>query len=207
MPKLEDSLFCKPIGSAKKEDLFYSTFLTTSNSTLSFRSLDLDIDLYMIYDWVNKSYSRKFWQLNGSRQLVKNTYETILKNPNAHSFIGLINNKPICQIDIYRLSADELSQHVQASLNDCGIHLLMLPPKQLQKNWSFFALKAFQDFYFSFSESNYLYCEPDVENDMANQLALKAGFEFIKAVTLSYKVANLYCISRSQFTLPEDFQK
>ncbi len=207
MPKHEDSLFCKPIGSAKKEDLIYSVSLTSSNSTLSFRSLDLDIDLDMIYDWVNKSYSRKFWQLNGSKQLVKSTYDSVLKNSQAHSYIGLIDKRPFCQIDIYRLSIDELRQHISTPLNDCGIHLLMLPPKQLQKNWSIFALKAFQDFYFSFPEPDCLYCEPDIENDMANQLALKAGFEFIKPITLSYKTANLYSISRSKFSLPEGLQK
>jgi len=72
----------------------------------------------------------------------------------------------------------------------------MLPPKLSAKGLALEALRAFVEFYFSFSLSKKLYGEPDKENLLANLLARKVGFQFIKEVTLSYKTANLYLISK-----------
>jgi hypothetical protein len=187
-------LFCKPIS--ESAHILYQQFIPALNTTLSFRSLDLVTDSAMIHDWVNQSYARRFWQLNGSKDLIRSTYEAILLNPRAHSFIGLLNNQPICQIDAYAIIGDELETHVSASEYDGGIHLLMLPPKQLQKGWSYYALKTFQQFYFSFQQPQQLFAEPDQENVYANKLALDAGFHFLRTIQLSNKTANLYSISR-----------
>jgi hypothetical protein len=180
------------------EELYYF-YEKELNSGVSFRSLDLAKDLDMIHDWVNQSYSRKFWQLNGSKDLVYDTYKMVLENPRAHSFIGLVNKKPVCQIDVYGVAGEELGLHTVAGDYDCGLHLLMLPTRELQKGWSYYALKNFQQFYFTFSQHEILYDEPDQENVHANKLAMDSGFRFIKTIALSNKTANLYSISREQF--------
>jgi acetyl CoA:N6-hydroxylysine acetyl transferase len=194
-------LFCKPTQNLNPSERLYSRYFSTIQAAVSFRSLDLETDLEMIYRWANQAYAKKYWQLNVPMKKMKDIYESILANPNAHSFIGLINEKPFCQIDLYRLSIDELNAHVDSEINDCGFHLLMLPPRDLRKGWSVEALRAFQDYYFSFSSAEQLFAEPDCENILANQLALKAGFDFIRSTVLSEKTANIYSISREKFRL------
>jgi acetyl CoA:N6-hydroxylysine acetyl transferase len=163
---------------------------------LSIRSLDLSTDLDTLYEWVNQEYARAFWQMQGSKNALKATYEAVLENPAAHSFMVLLDNSQVGQVDLYQVLADELSEHIEPALeNDCGLHILMLPPRQSKKFLAEEVLRAFTEFYFSHSSAGHLYAEPDILNATANNLALKAGFKFIKKIQLSSKSANLYCIS------------
>jgi RimJ/RimL family protein N-acetyltransferase len=183
-------LHCKPVLT---NEILYSK--QVPQGLLTLRSLNLSTDLDVVYGWVNQSYSRRFWQMNGSRELLQNTYSMILRNPHAHSFMALLDDSPVGQIDIYQVLSDELASHIDAMCNDCGIHLLMLPPNQSKKGLSLELLRAFITYYFSFPQSGSLYAEPDVENESANLLATRAGFKQLKEVTLSSKTANLYHLS------------
>ncbi len=185
------ALFCKPVSG---DSILYDS--DTSTGRLAFRSLDLNIDLDTIYQWVNQEYARVFWQMNGSKEVLKNTYCELLSNPHAHSFMALLNDQPVGQIDLYLVKADELNNHVEAKGNDCGLHILMLPPRESKKNLAKEVLSEFIQFFFSHAGAGDLYAEPDAENAMANLLAKNVGFVFLKTIELSSKSANLYCISR-----------
>jgi hypothetical protein len=188
-------LFCKP--SPEKKILFRQT---SSKGEISFRSLNAETDLDTIHDWVNRNYSIRFWQLNQSRPELKRSLVSVLINPHAHSFIALKDGKPIAQIDAYQIRADEIAAHLpEAGPHDCGIHVLMQPPRQSEKLLSLHTLRSFLAYYFSFEQAGNLFGEPDAANGLANMLARKAGFCFIKQIHLSYKVANLYSISPGQY--------
>jgi RimJ/RimL family protein N-acetyltransferase len=192
-------LFCKPIEIPYENEILYQVDVPGLPGTISFRSLRLSTDLDMIHGWVNQVYARRFWQLNGTKTLVENTYADLLKNPWAHSFIGLFNDQPVCQVDLYLVAGDELRSQLDAGPDDCGLHFLMSPPSQLPKGLTVHTLQAFLGFYFSFQLAQRIYAEPDKENDLANLLARKAGFRYIKTIDMSYKTANLYCLTHDQF--------
>ncbi len=183
----------------KEDELLFLITDKELNGTIAFRSLSLSNDLDLLHDWVNQPYTRRYWQLNENKESLTSTYRTVLDNPLAHSFIGLFNNNIVCQIDCYNVAADELKDHVEVSSGNCGLHILMLPPRQSQKGLTESMLKAFVKFYFSFSAANCLYGEPDCRNSGANIAAKRAGFEFVKTIILSYKTANLYSITKQQF--------
>ncbi len=67
--------------------------------------------------------------------LFYDTYQNILNNPHAHSYIGCCNTLPVCQVDLYCIVADELKKYINYNIDDCGIHLLMLPPEKRSKDW------------------------------------------------------------------------
>jgi RimJ/RimL family protein N-acetyltransferase len=205
--KSEPRLFCKPQVYDGQNQVLFTKNISKAGSTISFRSLNLSQDLDMIHDWVNQAYSKRFWQLNGSLALVEMTYRAILQNAGTHSFIGLLDGRPMCQIDAYLLAVDELKKEVlDWRPNDCGFHLLMIPPQKSEKGLSRIILRTFFEFYFSFKESDRLFGEPDRENTLANRLAISTGMEFLYKVQLSYKEANLYAITKQQFheTIPND---
>lgn len=193
------TIFCKPVKTTHTGELLYLGHDECRQSNISFRTLELDTDIEMLYDWVNQPYSKRFWQLNGSKTLLYNTCKSVLDNPNAHSFIGCCNEQPVCQVDLYNVAADELKDHTILEPDDCGLHLLMIPPKQSSKGLSLLMLKHFIRFYFSFPQASRLFAEPDKENTVANLLAKRVGFQFLKSIHLSYKSANLYCITKHQF--------
>jgi acetyl CoA:N6-hydroxylysine acetyl transferase len=184
-------LFIKP--------LHYPGPILFARGELAFRSFNLDTDLDLIYQWVNMDYTLKYWQLDGSRERVLDTYYNIQRNSNGHSFIGLLNGKPICQFDVYRVLADEIRQFVTADEDDCGFHLLMGPRDKMIPGLSLQIVNTFLDYYFSFPQARKMYAEPDISNLRSNYLLQRAGFEFIEAITMSYKTANLFCLTREQF--------
>jgi RimJ/RimL family protein N-acetyltransferase len=169
--------------------------------SVSFRSLHLKADLPILHRWVNASYAKKFWQLEGDEAFLHKTYAEILEHPHTHAFISLGNDQPFCLIEVYALHTEQelLQQIPTANPNDCGVHLLMCPPRELKKGWSAAALLAFQQYYFSFPNFTALYAEPDHQNVLANRLAIQTGFRFIKTINLSYKTANLYHLTRKDF--------
>jgi acetyl CoA:N6-hydroxylysine acetyl transferase len=204
MPATETpaSLFCKPLFVSPENEILYQSIFTDPDLSVSFRSLSLSSDLDMIYDWVNRDYSKEFWQLHGTKQLVRNTYSDIIKSLHSHSFIGLLNDDPICQVDIYQVLHDELALHADPEPNDCGMHFIMAPPEQRKKGTSLLLFKSFLSFYFSFPCAQRMFGEPDQGNVRANKLVIDAGFQFLKTIQLSYKTANLYSLSRTKFMTP-----
>ncbi|HSZ86200.1 MAG TPA: GNAT family N-acetyltransferase [Puia sp.] len=192
-------LFFKPVKVNYENEILYERFISAINATVVFRSLQLSTDIELIHDWVNQPYTKRFWQMSVDIKSLQKTYGSILENCHAHSFIGLLNEKITCLIDVYQVNIDELKQHVLASNDDCGLHMLMGPPRQMLKNSSHHMLSEFLSFYFSFPMAGSMYAEPDQENILANRLAKSVGFQFVKTIQLSYKTANLYSITKNQF--------
>jgi len=192
-------LFCKPIPGMQENETLFLLPDKDLNGTISFRTLSLTNDIDTIHNWVNQPYTRRYWQMNGDKQTLYKTYATLLVNPSAHSFIGLFDGSMVCQIDCYHVSVDELKDHVDGSAGNCGLHILMLPPRQSQKGLTEAMLNAFIKFFFSFGAAQILFGEPDHRNSAANLAAKRTGFEFLKTIKLSYKTANLYAITKQQF--------
>jgi hypothetical protein len=168
--------------------------------TVSFRSFDLERDEGMIHDWVNRDYALRYWQLDGDRTRVHDTYYAIQRSGEGHSFIGLLNGVPICQFDVYRVLADEIHMFIPAPvLQDCGFHLLMAPNKKPIPGLSVSVTRAMLTYYFSFPEARRMYAEPDVTNPRSNRILQQVGFQFIESIQMSYKTANLYVLTRERF--------
>ena len=196
LPSLQP-LFLKPLH--YPGDIIFSSYVPSLHKHISFRSMALETDTDMIFDWVNRDYALKYWQLNGSRQRVFDTYYNIQRNSNGHSYIGLLDKKPICQFDVYRVMADEIIQYITADGNDCGFHLLMAPNDSPVQDLSLLVTRTFLQYYFSFQEARRMFAEPDIENQRSNRILQRAGFGFLQGIRMSYKTANLYCITKDEF--------
>lgn len=161
--------------------------------------MELERDLDMIFDWVNRDYALTYWQLDGTMKRVYDTYYAIQRNSNGHSYIGLLDGRPVCQFDVYRILADEIRQYIMADENDCGFHLLMAPNESPVHGLSVAITRTFLEYYFSFEDATRMFAEPDIRNQRSNSILQKAGFRYLHGITMSYKTANLYCITKQQF--------
>jgi hypothetical protein len=188
-------LFCKP--SPKADFQFEHHF--PSGQCIVLRSLNLKKDLNILHQWVNEPYAKEFWQLDGPKEELQSTYQSVLKNPDAHSFIGLLDEQLICQIDLYRVQSADLGRYVRYHFNDCGMHLLMAPVKFPISQLSRMVMETFARYYFSFGEADNLYAEPDIHNHKASKLLAKSKFSFVQNIVLTDKAASLYLLTRKQF--------
>jgi hypothetical protein len=187
-------LFCKPAG---KSDILYEEVLKPGH-TLQFRSLVLKKDLNILQHWSTRHHCR-FWQPEGSFEKILTFYQNLLKNPDAHSFIGMLDEELICLIDIYRLATDALGRHIQHKPSDCRFHLVMAPCNEIIPGLSRQVMEIFLRYFFSFTDSRYLYAEPDIYHSKACRLLEKCGFSFLQNIMLSTKAASLYLMRKGQF--------
>ena len=203
-------LFCKPEKSdswghesrpGHEPRLLFSKEVPEIYGTISFRSLNLKEDLAMIHEWVQKHYAQEYWQMTGPFSQFYANYQCMELNPYSHSFIGLLDEQVICQFDVYSVIADELREHISYEDHDCGFHLLMSPIKNPIPGLTVCIVKAFLGYYFSFTEAQRMYAEPDVNNEKSIILLERCGFEKIKTVQMSYKTAHVYCLERQGSSL------
>eukprot|EP01035_Chromulina_nebulosa_P043223 gene43223-58544_t len=108
-------------------DLYSTEF--PGGLTFSIRSLDLDNDLPLIHSWVNMDYARTYWQMQGPADALACFYQEVLYNRWSHSFIGLLDGAPVCQLDAYDPAQDEVGKKYDCRDGDLGIHLLLGPGK------------------------------------------------------------------------------
>lgn len=190
------TLFCKPDHTG----ILFRRQTADASGTITIRSLIPELDLHTIHQWVNAPYAKLFWQQDGSFQKLKHTYQHILSHLQAHSFVAFYNDKLVGQADFYAIECDELAQHLPHDKDQCGIHIITLPPKEHPaKRLSLQVLLAFAAFYFSFPQAARLYGEPDHRNEKVHLLIKRAGFSFVKQIRLTNKTANLFCLHRNNF--------
>jgi len=190
-------LFLKPLH--YPGEIIFTRRLKDINKDLSFRSFNLSADLDMVHQWVNMNYTLPYWRLNGTKQKLYDLYYSIQRNSNGHSYIGLLDEQPICQFDVYRILADEIKQYIPADEHDCGFHLLMAPNESPIKGLSVAIVQAYLHYYFKFLEATQMFAEPDIRNNRSNRILQRAGFQFHHSIEMSYKTANLYSITKQQF--------
>lgn len=169
---------------------------------ISFRTLDLPADYSFLHQWVNDPGAKQFWQMDGPLAKLQKAFEANQQQAGYHSFIGCLNDNPVCQADVYHLLEDELALHVNATENDYGIHFLMAPlTGEKIPHLSVCCMQNFLSFLFSFNRTERIFGEPDFQNSRARKLVLKAGFDYLHPVKLSGKTAGLYCCTRDRFKL------
>lgn len=174
--------------------LFTASF-ALSGCILHFRTFCLQNDVQLLSGWLGTGNAKKFWDTDNSIAHLTAVY----RETQGLSLMVLLNNKPTCFIEVYRVIEDELSAHVNCTAQDYGIHFLMAPVSHRIQHLSAACMQQCLRFLFSFTDVGNIYGEPDNENLAANALVKKVGFTFLKQQQLSYKTANIYICTRSSF--------
>ncbi|HET7115475.1 MAG TPA: GNAT family N-acetyltransferase [Hanamia sp.] len=181
-----------------KDIILFSRKLPTIGNELVVKPLHLPRDIHIIHQWVNQPRAKQFWQMEGSVENLYRHYEDFLNAGNGYSLMCFLDNKPVAQIDYYKVAADEVKEHFDYKETDFGIHLLMgnynEPIPHLTRDVMITGLA----FLFTLDIARII-GEPDARNDKANKLVVDVGFRFIKTIQMSYKTANLYMFDKTDF--------
>ncbi len=163
------------------------------------RSLDHSADLSLLYSWACMPYAREFWGMALAPEAFWAFYSRVLLNPGAHSYLGLLQTQPVCQLEVYDPFGSELARSYPALPGDLGIHLLMGPDRRILPGISWKVLRRSLEFLFSFPRVLRIIAEPDTRNRAAHIVALRAGFHYWNTIFLKEKAACLYGCCREEF--------
>jgi hypothetical protein len=190
-PLLESLLFHLPVRSGQSE--------------LSLQKMNPEIDLPLVFEWVNQPYAIPFWQMNGSYQQLADAFINMEQSYGELSLAGYRHGELVCQLDIYDPFTDPIKDCYSPLKGDMGVHLLVAPGKKPVPDFTAKLLYFLLECLFRYSGILRIIGEPDEANEAANRLLQKLSFQFHQVIQLPSKKANFYTISRNQFaSLPGD---
>ena len=167
--------------------------------TLSLRPFFTTTDLPIVYEWLKDSYVGQFWKMKHSNHQVAEIYRTISRVNYAQSFLTLLDNRPVCQVDINEAWCDDVYSYVSTRKGDYIIRWLL--PLTIKMHATLFVdiIRFCLDYFFSFSEVENIFTETDADQAKTNELMLKTGFEFSRTIDLPPCKMNIYCYSRKNW--------
>ena len=163
------------------------------------RPIDMENDIPLIHNWVNRDYA-VYWEMNGfSVEEVKNTYYNILEKTQV--YIGIFNGKVAFLLECYDPQNDIVGKYYESQKGDKGMHILVAPSEKVIPNFTWNIFTVILDFIFSDSKSQRIVVEPDARNHKIHLLNKRAGFVFQHVLELPHKKAHL------EFCTREDYYK
>lgn len=163
------------------------------------RPLDMELDIPIIHNWVNRDYA-VYWEMNGfSVEEVKNTYYNIQEK--AQVYIGKFNNNVAFLLECYNPEDDIVGKYYESQKGDKGMHILVAPSEKPIPNFTWNIFTVILDFIFSDGKNQRIVVEPDARNHKIHLLNKRAGFVFQRVLDLPHKQAHL------EFCTREDYYK
>ena len=160
---------------------------------ISLRPFCAGTDMPVIQKWIKEDCGAQPFLDQGS-DLLGDIYSGIADSDAAQIFIGMVDDDPVCEIEIYMASQHAISLAYEAQTGDYYLDLLPTPSTP-QPHMSELLSNA-MEYFFSFGEVNRVLAEADINNEGMNALLRKAGFHFYKRVSAPYKISNLYFCTR-----------
>jgi len=161
------------------------------------RPIDMENDITLIHNWVNRDYA-VYWEMNGfSEEDVKDTYYKIREK--AEVYIGVFNNNVAFLLECYDPKNDIVGDYYETQKGDKGMHILVAPSEKVIPNFTWTVFTVILDFIFSDAGNKRIVVEPDARNHKIHLLNKRAGFVFQRVLDLPHKKAHLEFCTRKDY--------
>ncbi len=103
----------------------YERYDPVIDMTISFRTINRDVDLETFYSWMNDGRVAFFWELAQSEEELAAYLENLHKDPHAFGLIGSFDGDPFGYFETYWAKEDRLGSYYDADDYDRGWHGLV----------------------------------------------------------------------------------
>ncbi len=181
-------------------DTLYERVNSRNGKKLSLRKLDLEKDLDIFHHWHNKEFVSEFWELNRSKEELREYIEGLYESHFQLPVIVELEDRPIGYFEIYRAFDDRIAPYAEPKVYDRGVHILIGEEKILRTRHVFDALALLTEFCFKDDEkTENLWAEPRSDNKPIIKFALGLpGWEVKHEFDFPHKRARLLQCSRSK---------
>ncbi|HEY0610754.1 MAG TPA: GNAT family N-acetyltransferase, partial [Chitinophaga sp.] len=167
--------------------------------SFSFRPLQIEKDIALVHNWVNRDYA-KYWQMQHTTvEQVKAAYTAITQGKHSQAFMGFYNGTPAFLWESYWAMNDPIAKYYEAREGDYGLHLLVAPVETPIHHFTLHILKTIIDFMLTNPAVERLIVEPDVRNEKMHVLTKRVGFEYLQEIQLPQKTAYLAFCTTEQY--------
>ncbi|HVV07605.1 MAG TPA: GNAT family N-acetyltransferase [Puia sp.] len=161
---------------------------------ISVRPFCVATDIPILFKWISQEYAGPLLTRSRPPQELEESYTSMIESDFAQPFMGLVNDIPVCQMDIYRMQQDVLSLSYPTRPGDYGLQLV-IAPLAVQDNM-LLLLQACLEYFFSFAEVGRIIVNIEEGNEYNRQLFKKAGFRSLYDIRTAYRSSSLYGLIR-----------
>ncbi|MBN8854118.1 MAG: hypothetical protein BGO55_06975 [Sphingobacteriales bacterium 50-39] len=169
----------------------------SSGLHLAVRPFCIATDLPILFKWMSQEYAGPLLARSHPPQELEESYAIMIESDFAQPFMGLVNDTPLCQMDIYRMQQDVLSLSYPARPGDYGLQLIVAP-LTVQDNM-LLLIRACLEHFFSFPEVGRIIVNIENGNEYNRQLFKKVGFRSLYNIQTTYRTSSLYGCTASHF--------
>ncbi len=166
--------------------------------SFALRPLDLERDIPILTDWVNRDYAHYWGMQDNTEQQVREFYQDLESRHPGSVFIGIYQEQPAFLLECYRAQDDLIGKYYPSHPDDMGMHILVAPPQEKIRHFTWGIFQTIMAFIFSDPAVARIVVEPDIRNEKIHKLNLRAGFVYQKALVLPHKTAKLAFCTREQ---------
>jgi len=164
---------------------------------VSVRPFCTETDVSTLYKWMSQEYAGPLLNRTTPPPELEELYASMIESDISQPFMGLINDIPVCQIDVYKTQQDAISLYYNAKSGDYGIKMEVAP--LVVQHHIILLLQTCLEYFFSFPEVGRIVVDIDVRNDCNDHLFKKAGFRSARKIQGPYKMSTLYICTRDSF--------
>lgn len=188
---------CKPIDPYRQQHPVFSRPYPLQEYTLCIRPLCVSTDIELVCSWLSHQLGTHSWQEGGPKPELMQCYIDMLKSDYSQSFLCLMDEQPVCQVDVGKAIFNEVFMYIDTQDNDYVFRMIISPEVKL-RNAYVNIVRTLLEYFFSFREvGRVLTCLP-ANDDWINHLLESAGLAYLDTRRTIYGVVNLYgCVSPS----------
>ncbi|KKI90405.1 IucA/IucC protein [Bacillus sp. SA1-12] len=157
----------------------------------TFRHVQFENDLDLLYDWMHQKHIAPFWKLNLPILEFKEWLRNSIEAKHKDIYIGSFNEIPVCYLVAYSVKDDPIREYYDYQTGDLGMHLLIGPQAFLNKDDGLSIIRAMIIFLFHQYGANRIIGEPDIRNRIVIPILNKLGGKVIERIDLHHKKASL----------------
>ncbi|MDO6429135.1 GNAT family N-acetyltransferase [Flavitalea sp. BT771] len=166
---------------------------------VSVRPFCVSTDVSILYKWLSQEYGGPLLARTQPPEELEESYASMIASDFAQPFMALINDVPVCQVDVYKAQQDAISLYYNVRPGDYGIRVLPAP-LAIQQNMVL-VIRTCLEYFFSFPEVGRITADVDIKSEWDNTLFRQAGFRASQKIQLPYKHSMLYVCTRNSFRL------
>ncbi|QYF83996.1 acetyltransferase [Brevibacterium sp. PAMC21349] len=157
----------------------------------TFRPVDFDKDLDMLYEWMHQNHIAPFWKLNLPMPEFKKWLHNSIEAEHKDVYIGTFNGTPVCYLIAYSVKDDPIREYYDYQKGDLGMHLLIGPRSFLNKEDGLSIIRAMIIFLYNQYGTKRIIGEPDIRNRIVIPILKKLGGKVVDRIDLQQKKASL----------------
>lgn len=178
----------------------YQRHIPWLNATLSFRVLDLELDLERFNRWMNDPVVAHFWEEQGDLRQHRERLGSTLQNPSVVPLIGCIDGEPFGYFETYWAKEDRIGAYYDADDFDRGWHVLIGEAAFCGRPYVAAWLPSISHYLFlDDCRTQRLVIEPRVDNAKMLRNLAQCGYAHVKAFDFPHKRAMLGMQLREHF--------